>query len=188
MKECSTNRVLVTCIRGFERDAASEAWWALTTLIKQKTIDANLTKVPGLIYVTVAIDPTDIMAGLLEFLTKNRDEIRFCAKFIPIQDWGPTDLALICRKINMMSSVISKEDSWCIQIQKRHTSLKRADIIKQVADNVPYGKGVSLDFPNKIIRIEIIGRETGLAIHGPDQIISMEKLRRISDIREETYV
>ena len=178
MKEYLSTRFLVSCIRGFERDAASEAWWAVSSLMEHKTIDADLTEVPGLVFVKVAIDPREIIADLREFLKKNLDEIRFCMRFIPIQDWGPTDLNLICRKVKAMSSEISDEDSWCIQVKKRFSSLKRDDIITKVASHVPYGKGVSLENPNKIIRIEIVGGQTGISIHQPNQIISMEKLRR----------
>jgi len=170
--------IINSCIRGFERDAASEAWWALSAVIGSKTIDADLTEVPGLIFVTIDTDPRQIMADLREFLKTNLDEIRYCLKFVPIQDWGKTDLSLICRKVAAMAFEISEEDTWRIVLKKRFSSLKREEVIKQVALHVPYGKGVSLENPTKIIRIEIVGGQTGISIHHPDQIISIEKLRR----------
>lgn len=177
MKVYNLSGLLVSCIRGFERDAASEAWWALSSLLEHKTIDADLTEVPGLVFVTVDIDPRQIMADLREFLKKNLDEIRFCLKFIPLQDWCKTDLNLICRKVTEKSHEISAEDRWRIVVKKRFNSLKREDIIKQVAMQVTHGT-VDLKNPDKIVRIEIVGGQTGISIHHPDQIISIEKLRR----------
>ncbi len=177
MKECDLGGLLVSCDRGFERDAASEAWWVLSSLLEHKTIDADLTEVPGLVFTKVDIDPREIMEDLRVFLIKNLDEIRYCLKFIPIQDWCKTDLNLICRKVAEKSNEISKADRWRIVLTKRYNSLKREDIIKQVALRIPHGK-VDLNNPNKIVRIEIVGKNTGISIHQPDQIISIEKLKR----------
>ncbi|MFX0211059.1 MAG: THUMP domain-containing protein [Candidatus Hodarchaeota archaeon] len=177
MIECDLGRLLVSCDRGFERDATSEAWWVLSTLFEHKTIDADLTEVPGLVYIKVDTDPRQIMGDLREFLVKNLNEIRYCLKFIPIQDWCKTDLNLICRKVAEKSNEISDADRWRIVLNKRYNSLKREDIIKQVALQIPQGK-VDLNNPNKIVRIEIVGKKTGISIHQPDQIISIEKLRK----------
>ncbi|MFQ6125343.1 MAG: THUMP domain-containing protein [Candidatus Heimdallarchaeota archaeon] len=170
-------KFLISCVRGFERDAASEAWWVLSSLLKNKTIDADLTEVPGLVFIIVDADPRRIIGCLREFLRKNLDELRYCLKFIPLQDWCKTDLNLICMKVTEKSNEISNADRWCIVLNKRYNSLKRDDIIKQVALRIPHGK-VDLKNPNKIIQIEIVGKNTGISILQPDQIISIEKLRR----------
>ncbi len=175
--ECDLGRLLVSCKRGFERDAASEAWWVLSSLFEHKTIDADRTKVPGLVFITVDTDPRQIMADLRDFLVKNLNEIQYCLKFIPIQVWCKTDLNLICQKVAEKSNEISETDRWRIVLNKRYNSMKREDIIKQVALRIPHGK-VDLNNPYKIVRIEIVGKNTGISIHQPDQIISIEKLRR----------
>lgn len=177
MKECDFRGLLVSCECGFERDTASEAWWVLSSLLEHKTIDADLTEVRGLVFIKVDTDPRQIMGDLREFLVKNLDEIRYCLKFIPIQDWCKTDLNLICKKVAENSNEISEADRWRIVLNKRYNSLKRKDVVNQVAMRIPHGK-VDLNNPNKIVRIEIVGKNTGISIHQPDQIISIEKLRR----------
>lgn len=172
------NGVLISCIRGFERDAASEAWWMLSSVMEPTSIDIDPTEIPGLVYASFDTDPRQIMMDLRSFLEDNLDEFRFCLKFIPIQEWVTTDLNLICSKISEMSREISEEDAWRIMIKKRYSSLKRKIIIEQAALQVPHGKGVSLEHPDKIIRIEIIGRQTGISILTPNQMISIEKLRK----------
>jgi len=172
------NGLLISCIRGFERDAASEAWWILTSVMESESIDVDLTDVPGLVYASFDMDPRKLMMDLRGFLEDHLDEFRFCLKFIPIQEWVKTDLNLICNKVSTMSQEVSKEDTWRIMVKKRYSSLKQKDIIDQAALQVPNRKGVSLEHPDKIIRIEIVGRQTGISILIPNQMISIEKLRR----------
>ena len=50
MSDYTLNGVLISCIRGFERDAASEAWWMLSSIMKTESIDIDPTDVPGLVY------------------------------------------------------------------------------------------------------------------------------------------
>ena len=178
MNAYKLNGLLISCIRGFERDAASEAWWMLSSIMEMASIDIDPTEVPGLVYASFDMDPRQIMMGLRIFLEKHLDEFRFCLKFIPIQEWVTTDLNLICNKVSTLSHAVTEEDSWRIMVKKRYSSLNRKTLIEQAALHVPYGKGVSLEHPDKIIRIEIVGRQTGISILTPNQMISLEKLRR----------
>ena len=74
---------------------------------------------------------------------------------------------------------IQKNDSYRITVEKRNTSISTNEIITEVAKIFP--NKVSLNKPDFIILIEILGNETGISILKNDWIFSLDKAKRMSD-------
>jgi tRNA acetyltransferase TAN1 len=70
---------------------------------------------------------------------------------------------------------IKASDSFRISVEKRHTSLRSQEIISSIANNLR--NKVSLENPDWIILIEIIGNKTGISVLNERDIFNsiMEK-------------
>ncbi|MBT4535702.1 MAG: RNA methyltransferase, partial [Nitrosopumilus sp.] len=67
-------------------------------------------------------------------------------------------------------------DTYRISIEKRNSNISSKEIITKIANKIK--NKVSLDFPDKIILIEILGIMTGVSILEKSDILSLEKTKR----------
>ena len=74
---------------------------------------------------------------------------------------------------------IQKNDSYRITVEKRNTSISTNEIITEVAKIFP--NEVSLNKPDLIVLIEILGDKTGISILKDSELFSLDKSKRISD-------
>jgi tRNA acetyltransferase TAN1 len=82
---------------------------------------------------------------------------------IPIERALYTDLKNIEREVeNLTMKKIEVNDSFRISVEKRHTSTRSKEIISSIANKLQ--NKVSLENPDWIILIEIIGNKTGISI------------------------
>ena len=75
-----------------------------------------------------------------------------------------------------MSDQIGDEESYRILIEKRNSDISSKEIITKIANGIK--NKVSLDFPDKIILIEVLGIITGISIIKKESILSLEKTKR----------
>lgn len=54
--------------------------------------------------------------------------------------------------------------------KRRYTALHKIDIIREVAELID--ERVDLENPNKIVRIDIIGKHAGICVLRPDEVFS----------------
>jgi tRNA acetyltransferase TAN1 len=102
--------------------------------------------------------------------------IRYCLRIIPIQKVVETNIEEIEKSISNMSSEINEKESYRILIEKRNSDISSKEIITKIANGIK--NKVSLDFPDKIILIEILGIITGISILKKSDILSLEKTKR----------
>ena len=102
--------------------------------------------------------------------------IRYCLRVIPIQKIVETSIDEIEKIISSMSEQIEKKESYRILIEKRNSDISSKEIITKIANGIK--NKVSLDFPDKIILIEVLGIVTGISILKKSDILSLEKTKR----------
>ena len=78
--------------------------------------------------------------------------------------------------ISSMSEQIEEKESYRILIEKRNSDISSKEIITKIANRIK--NQVSLDFPDKVILIEILGIVTGISIIKKSDILSLEKTKR----------
>lgn len=72
--------------------------------------------------------------------------------------------------------MITNEDTYRISIEKRNSNISSQELITRIANKIE--NKVSLENPDKIIQIEILGAKTGIAILKKSDILSVEKTKR----------
>jgi tRNA acetyltransferase TAN1 len=98
---------------------------------------------------------------------------------IPIQTITETEMDKITESVIQLKDAIKQDDSYRITIEKRNTDVSSTEIITNIAKIFP--NKVSLNQPDWIVLIEILGDKTGISILKDSEIFSLDKTKRMSD-------
>ncbi|MEM2842520.1 MAG: THUMP domain-containing protein [Candidatus Bathyarchaeia archaeon] len=168
--------LLISTARGNERHACSEIWYLLGEL-GDKTAEITPTGIVGLIVAKTALNPKLVIVQLKEILKDKPWEFRYVLKVTPIEKVVKTSLEEIEREALNLIHEIENNETYRITVQKRRSSLKSMNIIEAIAKHV--NRKVNLTNPDKIFMVQILGELTGLSVLKPDQILSIEKEKRL---------
>ena len=154
--------LLVTTYRHREYDAVDE----LNVILQHFSIDAQMIEiqnVSGIILALVNLNPFELIPKFKGLLIEEPWQFRYILRVIPIERTLSTNLKNIEREIEALSmEKIRINDSFRISVEKRHTSTRSKDIIPSIANK--FVNKVSLENPDWIILIEIIGNKTGISV------------------------
>ncbi|MBD3188891.1 RNA-binding protein [Candidatus Bathyarchaeota archaeon] len=130
------------------------------------------TIVKGLIWGNVIdVDPVEVISRLKDFINTMDFKLQFILKLVPIQEVLETNLQELSAFIQENMEKIGPSESFKIVVRKRRVNLHSIDIIDEIAKDI--NRNVDLDNPDKIIRLEIIGKYTGISILEKGQIFSL---------------
>jgi len=170
--------LIVTCARNLELETKNEIRKILDELGAQEPEILNVG-MRGILMVNTIIEPSKIVDWVKNKIIEEPWLIRYCLRIIPIQRITDTEIDKIKQTVIKLKDTIQKNDSYRITIEKRNTSISSNEIITEVAEIFP--NKVSLNQPDWIILIEIIGNETGISILKNDELFSLDKAKRMSD-------
>ena len=170
--------LIITCARNLESETKNEIRKILDELGDQEPEILNVG-MRGILMVNTIIEPSKIIDWVKNKIIEEPWLIRYCLRIIPIQRITNTEIDKIKQNVIKLKDTIQKNDSYRITIEKRNTSISSNEIITEVAEIFP--NKVSLNQPDWIILIEIIGNETGISILKNDELFSLDKAKRMSD-------
>ena len=133
----------------------------------------------GILMVNTIIEPSKIIDWVRTKIIEEPWLIRYCLRIIPIQRMIDTDIDKIKQNVTKLSNVIQKNNSYRITIEKRNTNVSSNEIITEIEKIFP--NKVSLNQPDWIVLIEILGNKTGISILKENEIFSLDKAKRASD-------
>ena len=167
--------LIVTCARNLEGEAEEEIIDILDEL-GDPDGKISISNMSGIITVQTKLDPIEVVRKMKEILLDEPWSIRYCLRVIPIQKIVETNLEKIQECISSISNKIEDNESYRILIEKRNSDISSKEIITNIANQIK--NKVSLDFPDKIILIEILGIVTGISLIKKSDILSLEKTKR----------
>nr|AIF00228.1 THUMP domain-containing protein (TAN1, THUMPD1) [uncultured marine thaumarchaeote KM3_12_F11] len=167
--------LIVTCARNLEGEAEEEIMDILDEL-GDPDVKISVSNMSGIITVQTKLDPIEVVGKMKEILLDEPWSIRYCLRIIPIQKIVETNLEKIEECISSISDKIEDNESYRILIEKRNSDISSKEIITNIANQIK--NKVSLDFPDKIILIEILGIITGISLIKKSDILSLEKTKR----------
>jgi len=170
--------LIITCARNLESETKNEIRKILGELGDQEPEILNVG-MRGILMVNTIIEPSKIIDWVKNKIIEEPWLIRYCLRIIPIQRITDTEIDKIKQNVIKLKDTIQKNDSYRITIEKRNTSISSNEIITEVAEIFP--NKVSLNQPDWIVLIEIIGNETGISILKNDELFSLDKAKRMSD-------
>ena len=167
--------LIVTCARNLEGEAEEEIMDILDEL-GDPDVKISVSNMSGIITVQTKLDPIEVVGKMKEILLDEPWSIRYCLRIIPIQKIVETNLEKIEECISSISDKIEGNESYRILIEKRNSDISSKEIITNIANQIK--NKVSLDFPDKIILIEVLGIITGISLIKKSDILSLEKTKR----------
>ena len=170
--------LIITCARNLESETKNEIKKILDELGDQKPEILNVG-MRGILMVDTTIEPSKIIDWIRNKIVEEPWLIRYCLRIIPIQSITETNIEKIKQNVIKLKDSIQKNDSYRITVEKRNTSVSTNEIITEVAKIFP--NKVSLNKPDLIVLIEILGDKTGISILKDSELFSLDKSKRISD-------
>ena len=170
--------LIVTCARNLESETKNEIMKILGELDDQEPEILNVS-MRGILTINTTIEPSKIIDYVKNKVIEEPWSIRYCLRLIPIQRMTDTEIDKIKQTVIELKDTIQKNDSYRITIEKRNTSISSSEIITEVAEIFP--NKVSLNQPDWIVLIEILGNETGISILKDDELFSLDKSKRMSE-------
>ena len=167
--------LIVTCARNLEGEAEEEIMDILDEL-GDPDVKISVSNMSGIITVQTKLDPIEVVRKMKEILLDEPWSIRYCLRVIPIQKIVETNLEKIEECISSISDKIEDNESYRILIEKRNSDISSKEIITNIENQIK--NKVSLDYPDKIILIEILGIVTGISLIKKSDILSLEKTKR----------
>lgn len=166
--------LIVTCVRHLESETSKEIGRMLEELGDPEPI-ITITSMVGILTIQTKLDQFMVIKKIREKLLEEPWYVRYCLRIIPIQDTVETNIETIKESVENMKGIL-KNETYRISVKKRNTIISGQELISKIATNIP--NKVSLDNPDKIVLIEILGNKTGVAVIQKDDILSVEKVKR----------
>ena len=170
--------LLVTCARNLETETKNEIGKILGKIGDQEPEILNVG-MRGILMVNTNIESSKIITWVKDKVVEEPWFIRYCLRMIPIQTITETEMSKITENVTELKNVIKQNDSYRITIEKRNTDMSSTEIITEIAKIFP--NEVSLNQPDWVILIEILGDKTGISILKDSEMFSLDKAKRMSD-------
>lgn len=167
--------LIITCARHLETETEDELRGFLEEFGDSEP-KVTITSMSGILTAQTKLDPVEVVGKIKEMLLDEPWSVRYCLRIIPIQRLVETKIEEIENVAAELSEKISKDEKYRISIEKRNSNLSSQEIISKIANKIK--NQVSLEFPDKVVLIEILGNKTGMSILKKSDILSTEKTKR----------
>ena len=167
--------LIITCARHLESETRQELIDILEK-IGDSEPKITITNMSGILTAETKLESIEVVKRIKEMLLDEPWCIRYCLRIIPIQKITETKIESIEDEISDLIKLISNEESYRISIEKRNSNISSQELISRIAKKIK--NKVSLEFPDKIILIEVLGNQTGIAIVKKEDVLSVEKTKR----------
>jgi len=164
----------VTSGKGLEARASAEfKEIALLSGIRKLTIDRSAFD--GVIEVDVE-NPKALLSFITDFVRSEPFKVRFILRIIPIDRVVDTKIEDIVKAVKELAPAVGPGETFRITIEARDSPYSEKKLIGALADAVD--RKVDLDSPDKVVLLEIFGEYSGVSIISPQEIVSIQKLKR----------
>ena len=167
--------LIITCARHLEPETKEEISRFLSDFGDPES-QIIITSMSGILTVKTKLEPVDTVRKMGKIIEDEPWSIRYCLRIIPIQKLSKTTIDEIEKVVDELINEIKKDETYRISIEKRNSSISSQELITKIAQKIK--NKVSLENPDKIIQIEILGGITGVSIIKRDEILSVEKIKR----------
>ena len=167
--------LIITCARHLESETEEE----VNEILKEfgdSEPKISITKMSGILTAETILEPIEVVRKMKEMLLDEPWSIRYCLRVIPIQKVIETEIEEIEKITTYISNQISDNETYRISIEKRNSDISSQEIITKIANKIK--NKVSLEFPDKVVLVEILGNKTGISVLKKSDVLSTEKTKR----------
>ncbi len=167
--------LIITCSRHFEPEATAELRKVLS-IFGDEDPKITISEMSGILTADTHCDPFEVTRKIKAKVIEEPWSIRYCLRIIPIQEFTNTDLEEILNAVGKLVKKIKEDESYRITVEKRNHEISSKLIISKLADEIQ--NKVSLEKPDWVVLVEIIGNKTGLAVLRDEDVFRLEITKR----------
>jgi tRNA acetyltransferase TAN1 len=165
--------LLVSCSWGVYGRAKREIVQVLETLGDESPV-VKRTIAEGIIGVKTSLDSREVVRGLQRLFTEDPFVLQYTLKWVPVDFWALSDMDSMKEAVRKLKNGIREGERWRMTVEKRRYSQHhKFEIIRELAGLIE--EKVDLENPEKILRVDIIGRYAGISILTPQEVFSVAK-------------
>ena len=167
--------LIITCARHLEPETTDELS-AVLAQFGDENPEISRTSMSGVLTAKTKLVPFEVIKNIREKIVDEPWSIRYCLRIIPIEQVVDTNLEEISTQVFSLMKKVNEKESYRITIEKRNSDISSTEIISKIADSIT--NKVSLEKPDWIALIEILGNKTGISVLKSDDIFSLEISKR----------
>jgi tRNA acetyltransferase TAN1 len=128
----------------------------------------------GIIGVKTSLDSREVVRRLQRLFNEDPFVLQYTLKWVPVDLWTLSDMDSMKEAVRKLKNGIREGERWRMTVEKRRYSQHhKIEIIRELADLIE--EKVDLENPEKILRVDIIGRYAGISILTPQEVFSVAK-------------
>ncbi len=164
--------LLVTCARNREFFASRDLESILADIGDE---DPSIwgSGISGVLLAMTSLNPLDIPYRMRELLRSHPWMFREIKRVIPIEYNVDTSLEEFKRLASELAKRIPDGSTYKVEVKRRYTEMGRMEIIESFASKID--RKVSLESPDYIVLVEVLGPRTGVSLIKPDGVLSVER-------------
>ena len=167
--------LIITCARHLEPETKEEMARFLENFGDSES-QITITNMSGILTAKTKLDPVEVVRKISKIIEDEPWSVRYCLRIIPIQKLSKTGIDEIEKSVEDLIYQIKQDESYRISIEKRNSNISSQELITKIANKIK--NKVSLENPDKIIQVEILGGNAGISILQKGEILSVEKIKR----------
>lgn len=166
--------LLVSCKWNRARETAQE----VTGLLKEfgdpsPIIERTLAR--GIVGVQTRLDARETVSNIRKLFQSDPTRLEFAIKWVPIDSWVQATLPALVERVKQVAGQIGPKEAWRTIVEKRRfTKYHSEEIIRTLEVHIK-SKKIDLHNPDKILRIDILGKWAGVTILKPEDVFSTAK-------------
>jgi len=165
--------LLVSCSWSAYGKAKKEIVHVLGTLGDENPLVKH-TFAKGIVGVRTWLNSREVTRRLRTLFDEGSLVFQHTLKWVPVDLWTRSDMDSMKRVVAELRSKIHDGETWRMTVEKRrYTRHHKVEIIRELADLID--EKVNLSDPDKILRVDIIGRYAGISILRPKDVFSVTK-------------
>ena len=163
--------ILVSCSWGDYRRAQEEIIQILDVLGDESPV-VRRTFAQGIIGVRTRLDSRLVISRLRELFNDDPMTLQYTLKWVPVDLWTRSDMESMKEGIRRLKSRIDVGETWRMTVEKRrYNQYHKTEIIEELAQLIE--EKVDLENPEKILRIDIIGKYAEISVLAPRDVFSV---------------
>lgn len=167
--------LIVTCARHLEPETKDELG-SILTLFGDENPQITKTSMSGVLTVNTELDPFEVIRKIREKIVDEPWSIRYCLRIIPIEQVTEATIEEISSKVISLMNKVNEKETYRITIEKRNSEISSMELISKIADQI--SNKVSLEEPDWVALIEILGNKAGVSVLKSNDIFSLEISKR----------
>jgi len=133
-------------------------------------------EVEGVFLLQVGGDSRVLVSQLKRMCREDPVDFQYTHHWVPIERWVPSERSVIREAALELGKGIGEKETWMMHLHKRHIQEHYDDLIYYLTE--PLNRGtVNLEDPDRILAVEILGKNTGVSLLNRHELLDVNKVR-----------